>query len=208
LGILRQPYLRDHHSERTSLNPSDTRAITCAGNVLTRCVSNPRSTVSNCDTFTTDGFDKPESDFPIRKLPGASASVRFEVMTAMIAVAMRLSLKGLDWTMSTGRRIPGPDPTGSGRDAHHTSPRFMFKASRLRNRPSRIEFRRFVFVNGIKALCHVVRRMRVDIICQGFGVKLATRLIEIGRQHFSRMKNQVGYGDRNFHTPMVSPWYE
>lgn len=59
-------------------------------------MSNIRSIVRGCETLTTDGFSKPDSGLPIRTLPGASASARFDVITATITGAMRLSLKGLD----------------------------------------------------------------------------------------------------------------
>ena len=55
--------------------------------------------------------------------PGASARRRFDVMTAATTVPMRLSLKLFAVTTSKGRRKPGPDPAGSGRDAHQISPR-------------------------------------------------------------------------------------
>ena len=58
-----------------------------------------------------------------RTFPGASAKRRFDVMTAATTVLMRLSLKLFAETISNGRRKPGPDPVGSGREAHHISPR-------------------------------------------------------------------------------------
>ncbi len=57
-------------------------------------VSSVRSKVRIYDTLTTDGLDKPESDLAKRTLPGASANARFDVTTATMTVAMRLSLKG------------------------------------------------------------------------------------------------------------------
>ena len=47
-------------------------------------------------TFTTEGFDKPDSALPSRTFPGALARARFDVMTATTTVAMRLAVKGLD----------------------------------------------------------------------------------------------------------------
>jgi hypothetical protein len=47
-----------------------------------------------------------------------------DVTASTTTVLMRLWLNGLDCTMSTGRREPGPEPVGSGNEAHHTSPRF------------------------------------------------------------------------------------
>ena len=71
----------------------------------------------------TDGFVSPVPLAGIRIFPGASASCRFDVITAAITVLMRLLLKLLADTISNGRRKPGPDPEGSGREAHQISPR-------------------------------------------------------------------------------------
>jgi hypothetical protein len=48
------------------------------------------------------------------------------VMTATTTVEIRLALNGLDWTTNTGRLRPGPEPVGTGNEAHQISPRFMF----------------------------------------------------------------------------------
>ncbi len=45
-------------------------------------------------------------------------------MANATTVLMRLLLKLSDETISTGRRNPGPEPLGSGKDAHQISPRF------------------------------------------------------------------------------------
>jgi hypothetical protein len=52
--------------------------------------------VKSCDTFTTDGFFKPDSLVPISTFPGASARERLLVMTAVTTVWMRLRLKAFD----------------------------------------------------------------------------------------------------------------
>ena len=44
-------------------------------------------------------------------------------MTATTTVRIRLLLNSSDWTMITGRRKPGPDPAGSGKEAHQICPR-------------------------------------------------------------------------------------
>jgi len=44
-------------------------------------------------------------------------------MTAAMTVLMRLSLKLLAETTRYGLRYPGPEPEGSGKEAHQTSPR-------------------------------------------------------------------------------------
>lgn len=75
------------------------------------------------ETLTTDGFVSPVPRVGSRTLPGASARRRFEVMTAAMTVLMRLSLKLLAETTRYGLRYPGPEPEGSGKDAHQISPR-------------------------------------------------------------------------------------
>lgn len=52
-----------------------------------------------CETFTTEGFDKPVPLEGSRTFPGASARRRLEVMTAAMTVLIRLSLKELAETM-------------------------------------------------------------------------------------------------------------
>lgn len=100
--------------------------------VLIFDVSSDRSKVRICETLIAGGFGRLESDYVKRKLPGASAKATFEVTIATITVAMWLWLNGLDWITSTGRRCAGPEPTGSGSDAHQSSPRFMFHGNKLR----------------------------------------------------------------------------
>jgi hypothetical protein len=109
-----------------------------------------RSIVIVCETLITDDFVSPDSDLPTRTFPGASASARLDVTTVTTTVAMRLSLKGFDWTISTGRRNLGPDPVGVGKDAHQISPRFMTQCLSLRLRKRFIEARRDRGVDGVK----------------------------------------------------------
>jgi hypothetical protein len=94
------------------------------------------------EILITDGFTTPDFDLPIRTFPGASASERFDVTTATITVAIRLSLKGFDWITGTGRRKPGPDPAGIGKDARQISPRFMTQGLDLRLDKGFVETRR------------------------------------------------------------------
>jgi hypothetical protein len=51
-------------------------------------------------------------------LPGDSARRRFVVRGTQTTVRKRLRLNASLWTMATGRRNPGAEPTGSGRSAH------------------------------------------------------------------------------------------
>ena len=63
-----------------------------------------RSSVSNCETLATEGFDKPVLREERDTFPGADANFRLDVTTATITVPIRLSLKLSDEMISTGRR--------------------------------------------------------------------------------------------------------
>src|SRR3990172_11102006 len=75
------------------------------------------------ETFATDAFVRPVPLIGRRTFPGALAKRRFDVMTAATTVLMPLSLKLFAETISNGRRKPGRDPVGSGREPHQISPR-------------------------------------------------------------------------------------
>lgn len=70
--------------------------MTVGGSARTRVAKNDLSMVTTWETLTTDGFGRPDSFLLTRTLPGTSASDRFDVITATMAVEMRLSLNGLD----------------------------------------------------------------------------------------------------------------
>ena len=108
---------------KTRRSPSSTSASNRGLSLPIRSVRNALSTVMICETLTTDAFVRPVPLIGRRTLPGASAKRRFEVMTAAITVLMRLSLKLFAEMISNGRRNPGPDPAGSGSEAHQISPR-------------------------------------------------------------------------------------
>jgi hypothetical protein len=80
--------MRQRLSARRS--PSSTWRMVSAGNPRTRCVSNARSRVTTCETFTTEGLASPDSALPMRTFPGASASARLLVTIATMTVAIRL----------------------------------------------------------------------------------------------------------------------
>lgn len=111
------------YRDKANRRPSSTDASNAGGTFPTRCVRNVLSMVMIWDTLTTDGFDKPVPLTASRTFPGASASRRFDVMTAPITVLIRLSLKLLAEMIRYGLRYPGPEPDGSGKEAHQTSPR-------------------------------------------------------------------------------------
>src|SRR5262245_53622936 len=57
-----------------------------------------------------------------RTFPGAVAHFRLLVNGTQTTVAIRLRLIASACTTTIGRRKPGPEPLGSGRSAHQTSP--------------------------------------------------------------------------------------
>jgi len=117
-------------SPKTSRSPFSTETICAGPSRPARVVSKDLSSVTSCDTLTTDGFARPVPVVVQGTFPGASASRVLPVMTAAMTVAIRLTLKPSSETMSTGRRNPGPERAGSGIDAHQISPRFTTCFSR------------------------------------------------------------------------------
>jgi hypothetical protein len=109
-------------SDSANRSPSSTCANVWGLRRPTRSVRKDLSIVITCDTFTTEGFDNPTPLVGSRTFPGAWASRRFDVITAAITVLIRLSLKLLAEITRYGLRKPGPDPEGSGTEAHQISP--------------------------------------------------------------------------------------
>lgn len=107
----------------TSLSPSSTRRKVPADSIAMRSVSIALSTVINWETLITESLGSVVSLLRHWTFPGASARRRFEVITATMTVRIRLSLNSSACMTRTGRLYPGPAPVGSGRAAHHTSPR-------------------------------------------------------------------------------------
>jgi hypothetical protein len=81
------------------------------------------SSVTICDTFTTESSGSPVSEAETKTFPGAVASRRFLVMAATITVAIRLAVNASAWMIRTGRRYPAAEPCGLRRLAHQISPR-------------------------------------------------------------------------------------
>jgi hypothetical protein len=75
-----------------------------------------------CETFATESRGSPVASEDSAAFPGAPASSRLDVRGTQTTVAIRLWLNAFPWTMRTGRRRPGPGPTGSGSSAHQISP--------------------------------------------------------------------------------------
>lgn len=91
-------------------------------NLPARSVSNERSSATSCEVFATDSLGNPVCLADRLVLPGAAAQRRLLVSGTQTTFAMRLRLSASPCTTTTGLRNPGPDPTGSGRSAHQTSP--------------------------------------------------------------------------------------
>ena len=81
-----------------------------------------RSTEMSWVTFATDGRGSPVSRPDRATLPGVDDHLRLLVRGTQTTVRSALRLNASDWTTTTGRRKPGPEPDGSGRSAHQTSP--------------------------------------------------------------------------------------
>ena len=188
------------HSPSTNRNPSSTRAAAWLGNALTRKLSSALSTVRSCDTLTTDARGRPASDLPRRTLPGASANATLDVMTATTTVLMRLWLNELDCTTRTGRRKPGPEPAGSGSDAHQTSPRLMVQRRVLCSRKDRFNCRCLAVVDRIELGRNGCSIVFGHILFERFRKHLATRHATLFCQTLGSVKNRVRYGHGNFHT--------
>lgn len=75
-----------------------------------------------CETLATESCASPADRAASRTLPGALLSDSVRVNGTTTVVAMRLRLKALPCTTSTGRSNPGPEPLGGASFAHQTSP--------------------------------------------------------------------------------------
>jgi hypothetical protein len=74
------------------------------------------------DTFATESLANPVNLFFSMTFPGAAPHFRLLVSGMHTTVDILLSLNGFPCITSIGRRNPGPDPDGSDKSAHHTSP--------------------------------------------------------------------------------------
>lgn len=207
-GCVRSILLVGRHSPKTKSKPKLTRSITRPGNARTWSVSSPRSSVSICDTLTTDGLGSPESLLLNRTFPGASANARLEEMTNTTTVEIRLKLKGFDCTTRTGRRRPGPEPTGSSSDAHQTSPRFMSQRSHLRTHQRGVNSRIFPAIDLVELCSDSRGTSSLQELRQRLGIELATRHAQLLRQHLRGIEHCIWQRDGDFHGATVSPRYD
>jgi hypothetical protein len=91
------------------------------GSFPTQSSKTSRSSATSCETLATESRGRPVIR-RIGTLPGASAQRMLVVRGTHKTVEILLRLKASPCTTTTGRRYPGPDPTGFGRSAHLTSP--------------------------------------------------------------------------------------
>lgn len=75
------------------------------------------------ETFATEALGRFVRSPGRSTFPQAVAHRRLLVKGTTTTVAIRLALRSSLCTTTTGRRKPGPEPTGSGSDAQKTSPR-------------------------------------------------------------------------------------
>ena len=71
--------------------------------------------------LATESLGNPVTFEVSSTFPGASAQRRLLVTGTQTTVAIRLRLNASPCT-TTGRRNPGPEPDGSGKSTHQTSP--------------------------------------------------------------------------------------
>lgn len=76
----------------TSRSPASTSPSRSPVRCPILSISTPLSTVSTCETLTTDSFRSPDSRAATRTFPGATARRRFEVIIVTMTVEIRLSL--------------------------------------------------------------------------------------------------------------------
>ena len=129
-------------------------------------------------------------------------------MAAITTVEIRLSLNGLDWITTTGRRHPGPEPVGAGSEAHHTSPRFIGEYLELNALQSLVDCRRFFAIDGIKTLSDGMSAVNTNVLRNGLCIQAATRLIQPLCQMLCGSKHWIRKGNGDFHAAIVSPWYD
>ena len=158
---------------------------------LTMEVSNERSKVMSCDTLTTEAFGNPVSDLAKRMFPGAAANAKFDVTTATMTVAIRLSLNAFDWTTNTGRRKPGPEPVGAGREAHHNSPRFICHRLELCMCHGLLHTGALSGIDGVQAISDSLGAVPRNVLFQSFGEEPTTRYRALLSQALRSVENGV-----------------
>lgn len=87
-----------------------------------RLLRNARSTATSWEALATEFFGRPVTLAVRSVFPGAPSHFRLLVGGTHSAVPSRLRLRGLPYTMTTGRRNPGAKPDGAGSSAHQISP--------------------------------------------------------------------------------------
>lgn len=182
--------------------------MTLSESDLTLEVSSERSKVMSCDTLTTEAFSNPASDLVKRTFPGAAANAKFDVTTATMTVAMRLSLNAFDWITSTGRRKPGPEPVGAGREAHHNSPRFICNRSELRVCDGLLHARTLCGIDSIQLISDSLGAVLQNVFFQRFREEPAARHRALSSQAFRSVENWIRNRDCDFHARTVSLKYD
>ena len=107
---------------QNSLQPARTSSSFARVSLPTRSTKSSLSMETTSDALATESCGKCVALDDRSTFPGTFAQRVFVVSGTQTTVAIRLRLKESPWMTTTGRRKPGPDPTGSGRSVHHTSP--------------------------------------------------------------------------------------
>ena len=124
----------NYRISRTTLRQPLIFSSICFGSIDTCSVKSSLSIVVICEKLTVDALSKPDMAFSNNKLPGKDAKSVFDVIAAQITVLMLLRLNSLLWIINTGRRFPGFEPSGTGRFAHHISPRTIYHSTSASSR--------------------------------------------------------------------------
>lgn len=126
----------------------------------------------------------------------------------IMAATIRHSLNGLDCTTKTGRRMPGPEPTGLGRLAHQTSPRLMAQCFVLSRGQGGIQFDFAPITNCIDAGRDVMRAMSAHEARKRFCIQLAAGFVQGRGENFGLTEDAAWDGYCDFHALKVSPGHD
>src|SRR5262249_46329542 len=110
------------HLPKTASRPARTSLSFARDSLLTRSLRSALSTEIICDVFAIDSLGRFVISDDRSTLPGTLTQFVFVVSGTHTTVPILLRLNASHCTTITGRRKPGPEPTGGGRSAHQISP--------------------------------------------------------------------------------------
>jgi hypothetical protein len=107
---------------KTASRPARTSSSLARGNLPTCSVRSCLSIETTSEAFATESSRRFVWCAARSMFPGTFAHLVLVVRGTHTTVAIRLRLNASLCMMITGRLKPGPEPIGTGRSAHHTSP--------------------------------------------------------------------------------------